>query len=54
VRKRLTFANVVSFLALFVALSAGAYAATTLPANSVGALQLKTNAVTAASLPRTR
>jgi hypothetical protein len=46
-RKRLTFANLISFLALFVALSAGAYAATSLPANSVGALQLKTNAVTA-------
>jgi hypothetical protein len=45
-RKRLTFANVVSFLALFVALSAGAYAAATLPANSVGAAQLKANAVT--------
>lgn len=45
-RKRLTFANVVSFLALFVALSAGAYAETTLPANSVGAPQLKANAVT--------
>jgi hypothetical protein len=46
-RKRLTFANLISFLALFVALSAGAYAATSLPANSVGALQLKANAVTA-------
>jgi len=45
-RKRLTFANIISFVALFVALSAGAYASTTLPANSVGALQLKSNAVT--------
>lgn len=32
-------------LALFVALGAGAYAATVLPANSVGARQLKSNAV---------
>jgi hypothetical protein len=46
-RKRLTFANVVSFVALFVALSAGAYASTTLPANSVGSLQLRSDAVTA-------
>jgi hypothetical protein len=45
-RKRLTFANIISFLALFIALSAGAYAATTLPAGSVGALQLKASAVT--------
>jgi len=44
--KRLTFANVTSFVALFVALSAGSYAATILPANSVGSQQLKANAVT--------
>ena len=44
--KRLTFANITSFLALFVALSAGSYAATMLPANSVGTPQLKANAVT--------
>jgi hypothetical protein len=45
-RRRLTFSNVVSFLALFVALSAGSYAAIRLPANSVGAKQLKSKAVT--------
>src|SRR5439155_13464826 len=45
-RKRLTFANVTSFLALFVALSAGSYAAIKLPANSVGSKQLKKHAVT--------
>ena len=45
-RKRLTFANITSFLALFVALSASSYAATMLPANSVGTQQLKANAVT--------
>jgi hypothetical protein len=49
-RKRLTFANVTSFLALFVALSAGSYAATTLPANSVGTRQLKANAVTSRNI----
>jgi hypothetical protein len=35
VRRRLSFANVVSLIALFVALSAGAYAAFHLPKNSV-------------------
>lgn len=45
-RTRLTFANVVSLLALFVALSGGAYAAFKLPANSVGSKQLKSHAVT--------
>jgi hypothetical protein len=49
-RRRLTFSNVVSFLALFVALSAGSYAAIKLPANSVGAKQLKSKAVTSSKL----
>jgi hypothetical protein len=46
-RKRITFANVTSLLALFVALSATSYAAIVLPANSVGPKQLKAKAVTA-------
>ena len=46
IRNRITFANVTSFLALFVALSAGSYAAIKLPANSVGAKQIKAKAVT--------
>jgi hypothetical protein len=50
VRKKLTFANVTSFLALFVALSAGSYAAIKLPANSVGAKQIKAKAVTNSKL----
>jgi hypothetical protein len=50
IRKRITFANVSSFLALFVALSAGSYAAVKLPANSVGSKQIKAKAVTAAKL----
>jgi len=44
-RPRLTFANVVSCLALFIALGSGAYAAKQLPKNSVGPRQLKKNAV---------
>jgi hypothetical protein len=43
---KLTYANVVATLALFVALSGGAYAAATLPRNSVGAKQLRKNSVT--------
>jgi len=45
-RPRITFANVVSCLALFIALGSGAYAAKQLPKNSVGTKQLKKNAVT--------
>ena len=45
-RPRLTYANVIATVALFVALGGGAYAATELPANSVGTKQLKPGAVT--------
>jgi hypothetical protein len=45
-QERLTYANVVATIALFVALGGGAYAAVKLPANSVGAKQLKRAAVT--------
>jgi hypothetical protein len=51
-RPRLTFANVVSCLALFVALGGSAYAATQLPKNSVGTKQLKDGAVTEAKLAK--
>jgi hypothetical protein len=44
-RPRLTYANVTSTLALFVALGGAGYAAVTLPANSVGPAQLRTGAV---------
>jgi hypothetical protein len=45
-RRRLTYANVISTLALFVALGGGAYAsAVYLPRNSVGTKQLKDGAV---------
>lgn len=46
IRTHLRFGNVVALLALFVALGGGAYAATSLPANSVGTKQLKKGAVT--------
>ena len=45
-RSRLTFANGVSVVALFVALGGSSYAALALPKNSVGAREIKTNGVT--------
>ena len=45
-RKRLTYANVIATLALFLALGGTSYAVTALPKNSVGTPQLKKNAVT--------
>jgi hypothetical protein len=45
-RGKLTYANVVATLALFIAVGgAGAFAATQLPKNSVGTKQIKKNAV---------
>jgi hypothetical protein len=44
-RPRLSYANVVATLALFLALGGGAYAALKLPRNSVGPRQIKANAV---------
>lgn len=49
-RKRLTFANVTSSLALFLAMSGASYAAIILPAGSVGPRQLKVGAVTPSKL----
>jgi hypothetical protein len=49
-RSRLTYANVVATLALFVALGGASYAATQLPRNSVGTTQLRKAAVTPAKL----
>jgi hypothetical protein len=43
--RHLSYANVMATVALFVALGGGAYAATQLPANSVGPKQLKDRAV---------
>jgi hypothetical protein len=41
----MTYANVMSTIAVFAAVGGGAYAATALPRNSVGAKQIKRNAV---------
>jgi hypothetical protein len=50
-RRRLTYANVISTLALFVALGGGAYAsAVYLPRNSVGTKQLKDGAVSTSKI----
>lgn len=45
IRKRLTYANVMSSLAVFLTLGGAAFAATQLPKNSVGTKQLKADAV---------
>jgi hypothetical protein len=47
---RLTYANVVATLALFIALGGASYAAMKLPKNSVGTKQLKNNSITAAKI----
>jgi hypothetical protein len=48
-RSRLTYANAMSTIALFLALGGGAYAVS-VPKNSVGATQLKRSAVTTAKV----
>jgi hypothetical protein len=45
IRKRLSFANVVSMIALFIALGGTSYAAASLARNSVGKGQIRANAV---------
>jgi hypothetical protein len=49
-RPRITYANVVSTLALFLAIGGVSWAAATLPKNSVGSKQLKKNAVISAKI----
>src|SRR4051812_35814909 len=49
-RPRLSFANVTSLLALFVALGGTGYAAVTLPRNSVGSAQIRSHAVGSSEL----
>jgi hypothetical protein len=50
IRNHLSFANVISLLALFVALGGTTYAAATLSKNSVGAKQIKKDAVRASEI----
>jgi hypothetical protein len=52
IRARLTYANVVATLALFVALGGSGYAALSLPRDSVGARQIRPRAVGHAELAR--
>lgn len=50
VRRRLSYANVVATIALFISLGGVSYAAVTLPRNSVGSRQLRNGAVTGAKV----
>src|SRR5664279_2232360 len=52
IQKKLSYANVVATLALFLALGGAAYAASKLPKNSVGTKQIKKNAVTGAKVKK--
>jgi hypothetical protein len=49
---KLTYANVVATLALFIALGGASYAAVTLPKNSVGAKQIKKGSISADKLSK--
>jgi hypothetical protein len=49
-RDRITYANVMATIALFVALGGVSYAAVNLPMNSVGSKQLKKNSVNSAKV----
>jgi hypothetical protein len=51
-RSRLTYANVMATVAVFIALGGASYAALKVPKNSVGAKQLKKNAVTTAKVKK--
>ena len=50
--RHLTYANVVGTLALFIVLGTGAYAATTLPKNSVTSVQVKNGSLLAKDLKK--
>src|SRR4029077_2177960 len=50
--RRPSHATIVAYLALFVALGGSAYAATSLPAGSVGATQIRAGAVTGVKLAK--
>jgi hypothetical protein len=49
-RHKLTYANVMATVAVFIALGGASYAAVNLPKNSVGSRQIKTGAVTGTKL----
>lgn len=50
VRAKLTYANVMSSIAVFMVLGGSAYAATTLPKDSVGSKQIKTGGVASSDI----
>jgi hypothetical protein len=52
IRSHMSFANLVSLMALFIALGGTTYAAVALPKNSVGAKQIKKNAVAASEIKK--
>lgn len=52
VRKKITYANVIASLALFIALGGVSWAAVKLPKNSVSTKQLKKNSVTTTKIKR--
>jgi hypothetical protein len=52
IRSHMSFANLVSLMALFIALGGTTYAAVTLPKNSVGAKQIKKNGVGASEIKK--
>jgi hypothetical protein len=52
IRGKLTYANVMATIAVFIALGGVSYAATQLPKNSVGSKQLKKGSVTPAKLSK--
>jgi hypothetical protein len=49
-RRKLTYANVMATIAVFIALGGVGYAAVKLPKNSVGTKQIKNNAITGAKI----
>src|SRR5829696_7023301 len=51
-RRRLSFANVMSVIAVFIALGGSSYAISKLPKNSVGKKELKASAVTTAKIKK--
>ena len=51
-RGKLTYANIMATIAVFIALGGASYAATHLPKNSVGTRQLKKGAVTTAKIAK--
>jgi hypothetical protein len=50
IKPRLTYANVMATIAVFLSLGGGAYAALKLPRNSVGPQQIKSNAVSSSKV----